>query len=340
MGKDNDLSITPSIETFRTLDHDGSGTLSHAETKNLSRDWLTVLLAKAGQDSEKGNLPSFFSSLPISRLAEVVQGAQENRFLPLFQGLLHDLAQKHLSKVACIMDELIDTDPQLADGLLLNLDEGYWPSLMTMLEPTCPAYVLSRTTLPYTGALLTIDANQDHRISSHEVTEVSSELLDVIMSNLERPEVKLAASFVIDGLSETEWTALYAALDTRIQDQNRQAQKDALVPVVDALGFKEALSSKTPVLVEFGANWCPPCRLSLPLLEEIASRNGPHVKIIRVDIDRSPELFRLFPSEDIPYFVCFKNGEIIATEKGLPRTEAGAKAMLQELIRRCYGTTL
>lgn len=75
-------------------------------------------------------------------------------------------------------------------------------------------------------------------------------------------------------------------------------------------------SSTTPVIIDFFAEWCSPCRQLLPLLEEAETANAGKVKIVKMDIDNSPDTPAKFNVRGIPTLIMFKNGEAIANHSG------------------------
>ena len=71
---------------------------------------------------------------------------------------------------------------------------------------------------------------------------------------------------------------------------------------------EEVLNSRTPVLIDFWATWCGPCKMMGPVVEEIAESIGNNAKICKVNIDECPELATKYNVMSIPTFIAIKNG--------------------------------
>lgn len=82
------------------------------------------------------------------------------------------------------------------------------------------------------------------------------------------------------------------------------------VNVSDANFEAEVIASSTPVLVDFWAPWCPPCRMLSPVMDEIAAEKEGVAKIVKVNVDENQELAKRFKVQSIPLLLFFKGGEL------------------------------
>jgi thioredoxin 1 len=79
----------------------------------------------------------------------------------------------------------------------------------------------------------------------------------------------------------------------------------------------QVLRSDQPVLVDFFATWCGPCKHMSPLVDELASSYGGRVKVFRADVDKCPQLSAKFAIRAIPTFITFKNGNTVSSKTGV-----------------------
>ncbi len=81
------------------------------------------------------------------------------------------------------------------------------------------------------------------------------------------------------------------------------------------------LKSELPVLVDFWASWCGPCKMVAPVLEELAADYGGKVKVLKVNVDENPDTASRYSIMSIPTMILFKNGEPIQTLIGFRNKE-------------------
>jgi len=86
--------------------------------------------------------------------------------------------------------------------------------------------------------------------------------------------------------------------------------------------FKEMIQSPKPVLVDFYAEWCGPCKIMKPRLLDVAERMGEKAKVVEIDVDREKELAERYRIQSVPTFIIFKNGEQLWRQSGAISTIA------------------
>ncbi|APC97435.1 thioredoxin [Pseudofrancisella aestuarii] len=89
------------------------------------------------------------------------------------------------------------------------------------------------------------------------------------------------------------------------------------VDISDDQFISEVIESKTPVLLDFWAPWCGPCKMIAPILDQVAAHYGDKVKICKLNIDENEETAMKFGVRGVPTLMLFKNGENAETKVGV-----------------------
>ena len=92
--------------------------------------------------------------------------------------------------------------------------------------------------------------------------------------------------------------------------------------------FDDIINSSTPVIVDFYADWCKPCKIQAPILDEIQSELGENVRIVKVNVDYEDQLAHKYGIQSIPTIMVFKNGKTIWKAVGVQQEETLTKVVM------------
>jgi len=81
--------------------------------------------------------------------------------------------------------------------------------------------------------------------------------------------------------------------------------------------FREIIQSEKPVLVDFFATWCGPCKMMTPILHDVKTALGDKVSIIKIDVDKNPEVSGQFQVQGVPTLIIFQKGEVKWRQSGV-----------------------
>ena len=81
--------------------------------------------------------------------------------------------------------------------------------------------------------------------------------------------------------------------------------------------FNDIINGNKPVLIDFSAEWCQPCRMMPPILKQVKQQLGDRIRILKVDVDKNPAIARKYMIQNVPTLMVFKNGEVKFRQAGV-----------------------
>lgn len=97
------------------------------------------------------------------------------------------------------------------------------------------------------------------------------------------------------------------------------------------MSFSDLINGSKPVLVDFTASWCGPCKMMAPILEQVKREVGEKATIIKVDIDGNPQAAQAYSVQSVPTLLIFKQGQIKWRQTGVIAADALRRAIEQNL---------
>lgn len=93
--------------------------------------------------------------------------------------------------------------------------------------------------------------------------------------------------------------------------------------------FNDIIKSDKPVLIDFFATWCGPCKMMGPILQEVSRKVGDRARVLKIDVDRNPQVAAKYQIQGVPTIMLFKNGKVLWRQSGVVRANELVKVIEQ-----------
>jgi thioredoxin 1 len=95
--------------------------------------------------------------------------------------------------------------------------------------------------------------------------------------------------------------------------------------------FSDLINGEKPTFVDFSAEWCGPCKMMAPILAELKSEVGDMIRIIKIDVDKNPQVASAYQVQSVPTLMLFRGGNVVWRQSGVVPTEHLKRAILQHV---------
>lgn len=95
--------------------------------------------------------------------------------------------------------------------------------------------------------------------------------------------------------------------------------------------FGDIINSEKPVLIDFSAEWCGPCKTQAPILKQVAAKVGDKARILKIDVDKNPSVAQAYKIQSVPTLIIFKKGKIIWKASGVRMADELTSLLLAEV---------